>query len=426
MINNIDLTKRYALAVSGGVDSMVMLHLFCSLCPRPDFFVVTINHGLRAEAASDCKFVADYCNKLGVSCRVISVDVPTYCEQNKVSVETGARLLRYRALDSLDADFVCLAHNANDNAETVLMHILRGSGAKGATGIKVEKGKYLRPILDLTREQIEQYARQHCVPYVQDSTNSDTQYTRNFIRHKIFPLLRELNPSAQQNILRFASTIQEDDEYLDELADVSTVVFDVNQARVPKTLLKQPLPISYRALNKVFNRLGVFYDIEKSHFDAVIALAGNVGGKSVSLPFNLVAINDYDYVTIRVNDDSPAQAVCLPFKLGRSETPLGVVEVSREFIPDSLRFDLDKIPETAVFRTRRQGDSFTKFGGGTKSLKDYLIDKKIPQRERNKLLLVADGSKVLLICGVEIADSVKLDKNASPCYIKLTRTIPSK
>ena len=398
---------------------MVMLHKFETLSPRPEFYVVTVNHGIRKQAASDCKVVFDYCKKLGVECRVVSVDVPNYCEQNKLSIETGARILRYQVLDSLDCDFVCLAHNSNDNAETVLMHILRGSGAKGATGIKPINGKYLRPILNLTRAQIEQYAKDNNVPYVDDSTNDDTKYTRNFVRHKVLPLLCELNASAQQNILRFASNIAEDDEYLDKLADISTVEIYSNMASIPKTLLLQPSPISYRVLNKVFNRLGVFYDIEKTHFDAIIDIANNVGGKRVNLPFNFVAINDYEHITICLNESSFAPSVGIPFKVGCTETPLGVVEVSEHPLPNSLRIDVNKIPQTAVFRTRKQGDSFTKFGGGTKSLKEFLIDKKIPQRERDKLLLVADGSNILVICGVEISDSVKVEQGANTYYIKL-------
>ena len=424
-MKDLNLKLKYALAVSGGVDSMVMLHMFATALPRPDFYVVTVNHGLRTEAQADCQLVADYCARLGVQCRVVSVDVPSYCEQNKLSVETGARILRYKVLSNLECDYVCLAHNANDNAETVLMHILRGSGAKGATGIKRINGKYLRPILDLTREQIEQYAKDNNVPFVQDSTNDDTKYTRNFIRHKVLPLMTELNPQAQQNILRFASNVAQDDEYLDTLADVSTVEIDGNVARVPKALLLQPTPIAYRVLNKVFNRLGVFYDIEKAHFDAILDVANNVGGKSVNLPFNYVAINDYNHVTICLNESNltcslnGTQAEGIPFKLGATVTPLGVVEVSECPLENSLRLDVDNVPQTAVFRTRKTGDVFTKFGGGTKLLKDYLIDRKIPQRQRDKLLLVADGSEVLVICGVEISDRVKVGKDAKPYYIKL-------
>lgn len=410
---------KYALAVSGGVDSMVMLHKFATLSVRPDFYVVTVNHSIRKEASADCQFVANYCAQLGVECQVFNVDVPSYCEQNKLSIETGARILRYQVFDSLDCDMICLAHNANDNAETVLMHILRGSGAKGATGIKSISSRYFRPILDLTRNEIEQYARENNVPYVTDSTNSDTKYTRNFIRHKVMPLLAELNPSAQQNVLRFASNIAQDDSYLDALADISAVQFDSQRAQIPVGLLLQPAPIAYRVLSKVFARLHVFYDIEKSHFDAIIALASGNGGKKVNLPFGYVATNDYSHVTIEKNTTDTAQDFEIPFKLGRTVTPIGTVEVSLVPLSESLRIDVNAIPQTAVFRTKRDGDTFTKFGGGTKPLRKYLIDKKIPQRERNQLLLIADGNDVLVICGVEISDKVKVEQNSTPYYVKL-------
>ena len=410
---------KYALAVSGGVDSMVMLHKFATFSPRLKFFVVTVNHGIRAEAADDCQFVADYCKKLGVECRVIKVDVPAYCEEHKVSVETGARILRYQVFDSLEADYVCLAHNADDNAETVLMHILRGSGAKGASGIREINGKYFRPLLQLTRRELEQFATEHGVPYVTDSTNAETKYTRNFIRHKVMPLLEESNPSAKQNILEFAKSIAQDDCYLDKLADISSVQFGQNSARIPMQLLRQPSPIAIRLLIKVFNRLGVFYDIEKVHFGEILRLLGNSGGKSVNLPHGLVATNDYDYITIEKQAEKATENFHIPFAIGKIETPLGVVEVSSEPIENALRFDPDKLPKNCVFRTKRQGDVFTKFGGGTKSLKKYLIDKKIPQRNRDSLLLLASGSEILVVCGVEISDRVKVDDGAQPYYIKV-------
>lgn len=418
-MKEINLQLKYALAVSGGVDSMVMLHKFAALCPRPNIFVVTVNHGIRPEAQSDCDFVVNYCKQLGIECKVYNVDVPSYCKEQGVSLETGARVLRYQVLDSLDCDYVCLAHHADDNAETVLMHILRGSGAKGAVGIRQFNGKYFRPLIDLTRCQIESYAKENAVPFVTDSTNDDVHYTRNFIRHKVMPLLDELNPSARQNILRFAGNIASDDDYLETLVDISDVIFSPHCAKIPTNLLLQPAPIAYRALNKVFNVLGVYHDIEKVHLEALVNLARIGGGKRVSLPFGYEAINDYDVVTICKLPSVDSCKFEIPFALGQTVTPLGIVEISERFVEGALRIDVDKIPSTAVFRARRQGDSFTKFGGGTKSLKDYLIDKKIPARNRDKLLLVADGSNVLVVCNVEISNSLKVDDGVTPYYVKL-------
>lgn len=414
-----DQTKKYALAVSGGIDSMVMLHSIANLVPRPDFFVVTVNHGIRANAQRDCDFVAKYCKLLNVECQTYCVDVPYYAKQNGLSEETAARILRYRVFDGLDCDFVCLAHHADDNVETVLMHLLRGSGANGVVGIKQVNGKYVRPMLDLFRKDIVSYAQKFGVPHVDDSTNRKTKYTRNYVRHKLVPSLQKVNANAKQNILRFAENISADDDYLNSLADISTVIWEDNSARIPKSLLTQPTPVAYRILHKVFVRLGVYYDVEKSHLQSLCNLANNVGGKSISLPFGYVATNDYDFVTVEQSQSvSGIQFEC-PFAVGSTSTPFGTVTVSQN--AGGLMFDLAKIPQSAVIRTRKQGDEFTKFGGGTKSLKKYLIDKKIPQRQRDNLLLVADGNKVLVILGVEISNAVRVDGNVTPHYITITK-----
>ncbi len=399
--------KRLALAVSGGVDSMVMLHMYAHGSESNDFFVVTVDHGIRKEAGDDCRFVADYCKKLGVECRIFQVDAPAYAKENKLSLETAARILRYGVLDGLDCDFVCLAHNADDNAETVLMHIVRGSGAKGAVGMKAVNGRYMRPLLDRTRESIEQYAKANGVPHVEDQTNSDTKYTRNFIRHKVIPLLAEINPAVKENILRFARNIAKDDMRLDMLAqrDVDKVAFDQEGAYIPVQLFCGD---DYRLLDKVFRRLGVHCDIEEGHYQAICDIAQKGGGKQVHLPFGYVAYNDYDKITICKQAQRADLDFCIPFCLGKTVTPLGVAEVTQSKVPDALRIDVSKVPADAVFRTRRTGDVFTKFGGGTKPLKNYLINKKIPERKRDELLLIASGNEVLAIAGVEISEKLRV------------------
>lgn len=417
----LDLTAKYALAVSGGVDSMTMLHMFASLSPRPDFFVVTVNHNIRQEAQSDCDFVRSYCDRLNVECRVVSVDVPTYAWDNRLSEETAARILRYKVLDDLECDYVCLAHHKSDNAETVLMHILRGSGARGASGIRAQNGKYLRPLLDMTREEIELYAAQHNVPCVHDVTNDDDKYSRNFIRQNIIPQLQKVYPAAEQNIVRFAENIAEDCDYLDSLADVSSVEFGIDYARIPAALLLQPKPLAYRVANKTFSRLGVHKDIEKTHVEALIDLSCGVGGRRVNLPFGFVAVSDYNFVTLeRVNCEQSA-GFEIPFSVGTTVTPVGVVTVSKTPRDNALMFDLNKLPKDAVLRLKRQGDVFEKFGGGSKTLKKYLIDKKVPQRHRNGLVLVACGNEAYIICGVEISDKVRVTDASDVYYIYVTK-----
>ena len=414
----IDVTKKYALAVSGGADSMAMLHAFAHHLPRPNFYVVTINHNIRPEGASDCQFVENYCKQLGIECYVFDIDVPTHARENKLSLETSARVLRYQIFDKLNCDYVCTAHHSRDHAETVLMHIIRGSGLVGAQGIREYNGKYFRPMLNVTKEHINNYLQQNNVPFVVDQTNADDKYLRNYIRNKVLPLLKDVCPSVEQNIARFAQNVASDQQFLDSLADISSVTFNKGEARIPLELLKQPQPIAYRVLKKVFDQLGVHHDIESKHYQAICELATKAGGKQINLPFDYVAINDYNCVTLCKAQLTQAQTWEIPFAVGIVETPLGKVEITQTHTPNTLHFDIASVPNTAVFRTRRTGDYFIKFGGGKKSLKEYLIDKKIPQRERDNLILIADKSNVLAIVGVEISGKIKAKKGSQVYYIK--------
>lgn len=413
----IDVTKKYALAVSGGVDSMVMLHAFAHHLPRPDFYVVTVNHNIRTEGKADCQFVQNYCKTLDVECLVFDVDVPTHAEQNKLSLETSARILRYQIFESLPCDYLCTAHHERDQAETVLMHIIRGSGLGGAQGIKEYNGKYFRPLLFATKEQIDGYAKDNNVPFVVDQTNADDKYLRNYIRNNVLPMLRDVCPTVEQNIARFAQNVATDEQFLNSIANISTVQFGKYQAKIPLKLFQKPQPIVYRTLKKVFEKLGVHCDIESKHYQAICEVANNVGGKQAHLPFDYVAINDYTCVTICKVQQSNNANWQIPFAVGVTETPIGSVQVTPTKQQNALHFDLAKIPPTAVFRTRKTGDLFTKFGGGKKTLKEYLIDKKIPQRERDKLILIADGKEILAIVGVEISNKIKATKGAQVYYI---------
>jgi tRNA(Ile)-lysidine synthase len=361
--------------------------------------------------------VQKYCKKLGVECLVFDVDAPTYAKQKKLSIETSARILRYQIFDNLPCDYICTAHHERDQAETVLMHIIRGSGLGGAQGIKEYNGKYFRPLLFVTKEQIDSYAKDNNVPFVVDQTNADDKYLRNYIRNNVLPMLKDVCPTVEQNIARFAQNVASDEQFLNGLADTSSVQFAKHEAKIPLELFKKPQPIVYRTLKKVFERLGVHCDIESKHYQAICELANKAGGKQINLPFDYVAINDYNCVTLCKAQPTQAQTWEIPFAVGVTETPLGKVEITQTHTPNTLHFDIASVPKTAVFRTRRTGDYFIKFGGGKKSLKEYLIDKKIPQRERDNLILIADKSNVLAIIGVEISGKIKAKKGSQVYYI---------
>ena len=412
---SLDVTKKYALAVSGGVDSMVLLHLFVTHKPNVNFFVVTVNHNLREEAQKDCDFVKSQCQKYGIDCVCHQVDCLGYAQENKVSIETAGRILRKQIFENLPCDLVATAHHKDDNAESILMHLLRGSGLTGASGIKDDL-RFVHPLLPFTKEEILSFAKEMGIKWVQDQTNFENVFVRNRLRNQVFPLLEESFSNFKDNLIRFSQNASQDDAFLNHLADISTVEVKDGVATIPTKLLCQPLPIAVRVVKKVFALLGIDHDVERTHLLAICQLAEKQGGKKVCLPFDLIAVNDYNYITICKNTQQKQDFPWVAFEKQPKAypTPFGVVNCQKGW--GKLRFDMDKVPSGAVLRLRQDGDVFCPFGGGSKKLKEWLIDKKVSARFRDQLLVVAKDKHVLIVVGMEIAHSIKTDENTKNIF----------
>ncbi len=421
--------ETIAVAISGGKDSVCLLDMFLAAKERLGIAVkaVNVDHGIRGETSErDSLFVKNLCEKLNVPLYYKKVDCPAYSRENGLSAEEGARALRYKvfneAIESGFCDKIATAHHSDDRAETVLFNLLRGASALGASGINesTSNGRIIRPMLGVSRAEIDDYLKNRGLDYVVDETNLQTDYTRNFIRLRVLPLIKERFPEAEKSILRFADTLKDDDLFLKSLAEKAIeekngeISFDENLAK----------PVFMRAAIIAMKRLGIKKDYEKAHAEAVFSLTTAENGKSVTLPKGIVAVKDYGKITLYKSAKS--DEFFIPFALGEYEFSGKtyrfeiVVDKNVKRVDNRLIADFSKIPRGAVLRTRRLGDTFKKFGGGTKKLKDYLIDKKIPERERDKLLLLAKDEKVLLICGIEISDVIKVDKetkNVLQCSI---------
>ena len=420
--------ERLGVAVSGGVDSMALLH--CLLCLDVPVTVYHMEHGIRGgESKSDMDFVEAQCRRLGIECVVKRTDVPQLAEELGVSVETAARKARYEFLDDAPQLLMATAHHMDDLAETVIMNLVRGSGLKGLGGIPEKRGKYIRPMLGVSRSEIEQYAKANDIRYVEDSTNDDTSYTRNYIRKKILPELREINEAAVQNISRTAGLLSEDEAALIKAAvDCGCVEFGANEAKIDLEAFARQC----NALKKRIIRLavaGVFdlVDVENVHIDSILELASKgISGKAVDLKYGLFASVAYDKLIIGKNPDKGYNYNLVALKSSGCfesggyafETSELLSEEKPEYSEDAELFDADVV-KNSILRQRQEGDYIVPLGmKGKKRLSDYLSDRKVPLHRRDKLVVMAKGSEVFWVVGIGVSESSKVRSSSRIIKIK--------
>lgn len=416
-----------AVALSGGMDSMCLLHLL--LEQKDAFFkdVVAINveHGLRGkESIEDSKFVENYCKKLGVKLFSYSVDGKSYAKNNKMPEEEAARILRYNCffdcLKNGNCDCVATAHHLSDNAESILFNLFRGCSLKGAGGMNPScyNGKIVRPLLYTSKDEICDYISKNKIPFVVDGTNDNIDLTRNYIRKNLSPAIKKIFPSYEKNLSKFATFALRDEAFLDALAQNGMRYHD-NEVSFD---LSDNDAVFDRRVIAAIKYLGVKKDFTYTQIQTVKSLVGLKNGTVVDLISNIKAVKDYDCITVyvpRKKDDSEIDFCVGTHRLSGYTITISKVPTPDEetMIADSKKgvfyFDGDKLPVGSVLRTRRDGDVFVSFDGKTKKLKDYFIDKKTPARERDFIPLLCHGKTVFLIENFSISNEIKVDKNTS-------------
>ena len=385
------------LAVSGGRDSMCMLHFFIENAEKlPPFTVLNFEHGLRGEESSaDSAFVSEYCKKRGVKCDVAELDCKTFCRQHGYGIEQGARILRRREFERIVkcgmADRVLTAHHADDNAESILMHIFRGSGLKGLCGIPRDDGVVYRPLIDTSSEEIAEYARQKGVPYREDSSNNDTGFSRNYVRKVLLPMIEERFPNAKAGISMLGRRAAQAYEYIAEHSP------------------------QFEALGKIGGRV----DVTSDHISAIFALAESENGSTVCLPSAYRACRAGDQV--HFYRETPVFTGEVPFETGGAALGEYEVIVSKKSETGALRVNAAAVPKGAVWRTRRDGDFFLPFGGGRRSLGDWFTDKKVPKYLRAHVPVLADGKEIYAVAGMEISKKLKVEEGDNCLYISVRR-----
>ena len=403
---------RIAVALSGGVDSVVLLHALNSGAEQYGIALsaVHIEHGIRGEESlRDLAFCETLCKSWGIPLSIVRILVPALAKQAGGGIEETARRARYEVFHRLlregEVDFVATAHHRGDVAETILFRLARGTSLTGMRAIEEGSG-IIRPLLSVTREEIEAYAREHNLPHVEDSTNSDERYTRNYIRHTVLPAFDRIAQGAQEHLVRFASLAAQDDEFLMRLAG-EKIIRRAFECAVPIAL---PDPLFFRACTLCIRETGAEKNYTGANLEEIARLRTLQSGRRASLPNGVEAAREQDLIVFYGRSAVP-QEVPFTAKIGAVYEVNGqTFSLAEEGTEGALAVDLDAFPEGCVVRTRNEGDVITPYHAPNKTLKKFLSDKKIPARQGRMLPLIARGNEVLVVVGVEISDKVKVTK----------------
>jgi len=408
---------RVLAAVSGGADSLALLYGLLDLQNEYllNIYVIHVNHNLRGEESDkDADFVKNICQEL---------NLPLFYYSAKMkNSEEAARLARYsylyKAAEECGANKIALGHNQNDNAETLLLRLCRGTGLAGLKGIppvRTDKSFILiRPLINTSRDSIESYLNERKRPYRTDSSNFNTDYQRNRVRHKILPSLQKINPQIINHLAKSAALLRDDEELLSSLcADFfkNCIFPHENVVKLDiKKLLAAPPALQKRAIRQALSLISGLRDVSQSHISQIEALLGKQSGKEVHLPSKLRARREYGYLLIYSDNNKINDTFCLEIT---PDNPLFVpaigkyVQVSIEKACTNSQekileictkyFNYDKIRGSLQIRSRLPGDRIYIGGLGRKKLSDEFCDLKIPRDLRDSIPLLACGSDILWI-----------------------------
>lgn len=439
--------------ISGGPDSVCLVHVLKNISSLYNLRIIAvhINHMLRGEEANlDEDYAREFCRKIGVEFYSDRIDVKSISKKESVSLEEAGRLARYRQFEfyakDKDAQKIAVAHNKNDHSETILMNIIRGTGPDGLKGIQHKRDNIVRPLLDVCRFEIEDYCTLNKLNPRIDSSNLESIYTRNKIRLELIPYInKSFNIDIEESIGRTSEIISCDLAFIEEYTKnaLNTCITEKKSDKIRLNVgnLKGfHDSIKNRILRNAIKAIkGNLNGIEKKHIDLLLELALNGRtGAVICLPGKLAGEKSYDILSIfnRISNKKAAEAdigdnlekeVVIPgmnifhangrnyyFESSVIESHtienLNIREYKRE--SKIQYFDYETLKMGISLRKRKEGDVFKPVNGkGTKKLKDYFIDEKIPREERQKMLLIAKGNEIVWIVGNKTSDKFKVNEN---------------
>ena len=448
---------RVIAGVSGGADSVCLLFMLCSLREKMKFQILVchVNHGLRgAEADADEKFVEELCERLGVPCRIFRENVELTARKRKQSFEEAGRMVRREAFEAMCREYggtkIATAHHQDDNAETMLLNLARGTGLNGLCGIRPVRERWIRPLLCLGRAEIEEWLESRKIGFCRDATNEEDEYTRNRIRHHIIPALeQQVNMGTVRHLNELSAQLQEVWDFIreqtmeawDACVSVKEDAAGRPTVRIDGRRFQETAPAvrKFLAAECIREAAGAGKDIESVHIDALTALFEKQTGKSLNLPYRVRAVKTYAGVELtkgeKAGKDAGKEEVELRipgevlFPGTNKKITCTVFEVQGDFsakeIPQKSYtkcFDYDIIKYSLSARFRRPGDYFTVDRKGSRQkLKSYFINEKVSREERDRTLLIADGGHIVWIPGMRMSSAYQIgSKTKRILKIKIT------
>jgi len=440
MINSGDTV---VVGVSGGADSLCLLHVLKTLSPALGIriFAVHLNHMFRGvDADADAEFVRHICKEWDIPCSIENFDVPAYAKQQGLSPEEAGREVRYRlfneVMTAVNGNKIAVAQNMNDHVETIMMRLLRGTGLDGLKGIDAVRGDIIRPLLEVDRQDIEEYCRENGLTPRVDKTNLQPIYLRNKVRLELLPYLKEsFNPNLNEALVRMSQVIREENDYLEALTEEAlkrigtvqeqSIRFKADELKEIHTAMQK------RLLRKAVEKLsGSLNGFEYKHFQGIMELLDKPTGAAIELPKDLKAYISYENLILCKKIEKPDKKCYYMLKYNNENTLEGIDGAINVRLLDSkdlgvipkstgtIYLDADKIKHELVIRNRASGDVFSPIGmRGSKKLKDYFIDRKVPKEKRDNILLLADGNEIVWILGSIISEKYKITPNTQKVVV---------
>lgn len=442
---------KLLIALSGGADSVCLTHILYTLSKelKISLYAAHLNHGIRGEEADkDEEFAKSFCKSLGIPFLSKTVKALEIAEAEGITVEEAGRRARYEFFYEVckigGQNVIATAHNRDDMAETVLMRIIRGTGIDGLSGIKyVREDGVIRPLLKVSRKEIEEYCRENNLSFCVDSTNIDNNYTRNKIRNELIPYLKEnFNPNVTETLVNLSENAKADSDFLNSYAkrlykrlgspmpNRKPVVLHIESIGMVDKAIEARLIIAAAK-----EAMGEEFNLEKKHINEILALKNKDTGASLNFPKGLIVRVMYGWLEFRNENEVELNKTSKHFKNDyvteiqpgngyQIEGSQGVIYVKSVALSDYKRspgdilLDEEKISGAVFLRNRREGDIMTVFSDGrSKKIKSIFIDMKIPREKRDDIPLICQGNEILAIVGGRVSEKYKINEQSKRAWV---------